>query len=376
MLGAPQSTAQRWPRQSPVGKRSRRVLAITVAVAIATLSLAVGESRACAGLQVRVRGSELVDGRGRPLRLMGVDRSGTQYMCILGRGIFDGPSDAASIAAMRSWRVDAVRLPINEDCWLGINGVARAYSGQAYRAAIAAYAAALNRAGLYVILEVHWSAPGGVRSEGQQEMLDASHGYTLWRSLARAFRADRAVLFDLYNEPHSLGSSSASQWACWAQGCEGYAGMDRLVSVIRATGARNVLLLAGLDWGSDDSRWLAYAPRDPLHQLAAAFHVYLAHTGCTTEVCWTETLLPLAAHVPVVADEFGEMQCREPAALSWLEAWMAFATAHDLGMLAWSWNAQGGACAPGPLLLAAYDGTPTPYGAAVRTFFTSHPVSK
>ena len=34
-----------------------------------------------------------------------------------------------------------VRIPINEDCWLGINGVPRAYSGAAYRAAIVAFVA-------------------------------------------------------------------------------------------------------------------------------------------------------------------------------------------------------------------------------------------
>ncbi len=45
-------------------------------------------------------------------------------------GIFDGPSDEASVAAIRSWNANIVRIPINEDCWLGINGVPAAYSGQ------------------------------------------------------------------------------------------------------------------------------------------------------------------------------------------------------------------------------------------------------
>jgi hypothetical protein len=87
-------------------------------------------------LAVRVSGNELVDGSGCPLRLVGVNRSGSEYSCVQGRGIFDGPTDAASIEAMRSWDINVVRVPLNEDCWLGINGVQPAYSGAAYRQAI------------------------------------------------------------------------------------------------------------------------------------------------------------------------------------------------------------------------------------------------
>jgi endoglucanase len=323
-------------------------------------------------LAVHVGDNELLNAADEPIRLVGVDRSGTQYMCVLGRGIFDGPSDSASIAAMKSWRINAVRVPINEDCWLGINGVAEAFSGTTYRNAIEAYVAALNRAGLYVIVDVHWSAPGREPALGQQDMLDASHGYTLWRSLATTFKSNPAVLFDLYNEPHGLGATAAEQWRCWAAGCGIYAGMDGLVSTIRSAGARNVILLAGLDWASDDSGWLRNEPHDPLHQLAAAFHLYRAHTICTTESCWNQTLLPLAAHVPVVDDEFGEMQCGEPSALAWLRTWMSYATRHGFSMLAWSWNAKQDECSQGPLLIDGYDGTPTPYGATVMAFFLEH----
>ena len=323
-------------------------------------------------LAVHVEGNELVNAAAEPIRLVGVNRSGTQYMCVLGRGIFDGPTDPASIAAMKSWHIDAVRVPVNEDCWLGINGIAPEFSGATYRADLESYISALNHAGLYVIIDVHWSAPGGEQALGQQDMLDASHGYALWRSLALAFKSDPAVLFDLYNEPHSLGATATEQWRCWARGCGIYAGMDGLVSMIRATGARNVILLAGLHWASDDSDWLSNEPDDPLHQLAAAFHVYRAHTICTTESCWNETLLPLAAHVPVVDDEFGEMECGEPSALAWLRTWMSYATRHGFSMLAWSWNARQDECSAGPLLIEGYNGTPTPYGATVMTFFLEH----
>ena len=322
-------------------------------------------------LAVSVKANKLVNGRGETVRLVGVNRSGSQYMCVLGRGIFDGPTDAASIAAMKTWQINAVRVPLNEDCWLGINGLNPAYSGLAYRSAIEAYVAELNAAGLYVILEVHWNAPGSERSEGQREMLDASHGYTLWQSIATAFKGHQAVLFDLYNEPHGLGATTEEQWRCWEHGCGEYAGMSGLVTAVRATGARNVILLGGLSWASDDSQWLQHEPYDPLHQLAATFHVYYEHTLCTEESCWKKTLLPLAAHVPLVNDEFGELQCGDPAAIAWLNEWMSYATAHGFSMLAWTWDAKAGECSQ--YLLTSYSSSFTPYGAAVEAFYVKHP---
>jgi hypothetical protein len=201
-------------------------------------------------------------------------------------------------------------------------------------------------------------------------MLDASHGYTLWRSIATAFKRSPAVLFDLYNEPHNVGGTTTNEeWSCWATGCGAYAGMDGLVSTVRSTGARNVILLAGLVWASFDSKWLQYEPKDPLRQLAATFHAYYDESSCTDESCWNETLLPLAARVPVVNDEFGELQCGNPSAIDWLNEWMSYATAHGFSMLAWAWDAWPAGCPGSSLLITNWEGSPTPFGAAVKAFY-------
>jgi len=317
-----------------------------------------------------VSGNRLEDAQDETFRLVGVDRSGSEFRCEEGHGIFDGPTGATSIAAMLAWHINAVRLPLNEDCWLGINGLNPAYSGSAYRAAIEAYVARLNAAGVYVILEVHWNASGSQRALAHQHMLDASHGYALWRSIATAFMRSPAVLFDLYNEPHKVGGTTAEEeWNCWAHGCGEYAGMDGLVSAVRSTGARNVILVAGLAGASNDSGWLEYMPRDPQHQLAATFHVYYDHSACGHESCWNSTLLPIAVHVPLINDEFGEMQCGEPSAIVWLDKWMSYATAHGFSMLAWTWDTWQLGCPGGPVLIKNYEGLPTPFGEAVKAFY-------
>src|SRR5438445_11921439 len=77
---------------------------------------------------LRVQGDQILNDAGQPLRLLGVNRAGTEYLCIHGWGIFDGPADTASVQAIAAWHANAVRVPLNEQCWLGLNGVPAAYS--------------------------------------------------------------------------------------------------------------------------------------------------------------------------------------------------------------------------------------------------------
>src|SRR5258708_17982099 len=124
-------------------------------------------------LSIAVSGSHLVDGNGATIPLLGVNRSGTEYDCIHGWGIFDAPNDATSVAAMASWHINAVRVPLNEDCWLDINGVNPAYAGASYQTAIQSYVNLLHQNGMYAILDLHWNAPGRPQSTATRVMPSA-----------------------------------------------------------------------------------------------------------------------------------------------------------------------------------------------------------
>jgi hypothetical protein len=277
----------------------RRVALLAV---IATALLSAAPTVAAPGpLGIEVAGNQLLStATGAPLRLLGVDRSGAEYMCTNGgdRTVFDGPTDPASIEAIRAWHVNAVRVPLNEDCWLGIDGAVPALSGPAYRAAVERYVAALNAAGIYVILDLHWAAPGTILATEQWPMADADHAPAFWRSVAATFADDRAVIFDLFNEPF------VTSWSCWLDGCAttfadgaGHrvtyrtAGMQALVDAVRSGGARNPIMLGGLGYAADESGWSAHEPADPDHQLIASFHTY-NFSACNTAACWNATIAP------------------------------------------------------------------------------------
>jgi endoglucanase len=317
-----------------------------------------GSGTAATPLAIKVKGNRLVDGAGRTVRLLGVSRSSFEYACAQGWGMNHGPTDSGAIVAMKTWRINAVRLPLNEACWLGLPNVKQEYRGEIYRRAVRGYVQRLHAAGLYVILDLHWNAPGNKRALEQWFHADADHSPAFWRSVAKTFRNDRAVLFDLYNEPHDLS------WRCWRDGCvtsdgEQAAGMQQLVNAVRSTGAKQPLLLGGLNWANDLSGWLRWRPRDPARQLVASVHVFETN-ACGEEACWNSVLARVARQVPVVAGEIGQGRC----AHDFIDRFMSWADAHGVSYLAWAWTVW--ECEL-PGLIKDYDGTPTStYGQGFR----------
>ena len=354
------------------------ILLIMIAVVPALLAAGPVSAARAAGdapTGLHVVGQQLLDGANRPVILRGVNRSGTEYACIQGWGFFDGPSDLASVQAIAAWRANAVRIPLNEGCWLGINGAPPAYSGAAYHNAIAAYVATVQAAGLVPILELHWTGAGTTTATGQQPMLNRDHSVTFWQQVANAYRNNTGVIFDLHNEPYPDGNSdTAVAWDCWKNGttagnapaCPGSglnyqaAGMQELVNAVRATGANNPIMLGGVQYANALSRWLDYKPQDPTGNLIAAWHVYNFNI-CSTIACYDATAAPVAAAVPLVAGEIGENDC----ATCMLTTLMNWLDGHNAGYLAWTWDTWGTACSS-LSLITDYAGTPTAYGQAYK----------
>jgi endoglucanase len=125
----------------------------------------------------------------------------------------DGANTQSSITAMLAWGVNAVRVPLNEDCWLSkdVTTTNMAYMGAPYQAAIQTYVNLLLANNIY---------------------------------------------FDLFNEPFPDNNmDSTSAWQCWAQGgdtCPGVSfdviGMQGMLAAVRAVpGATNLVLMGGIE---------------------------------------------------------------------------------------------------------------------------------
>jgi endoglucanase len=330
---------------------------------------------------LHVQGSRLVNAGGQPLQLIGVDRSSWEYDCIHPSwGILhEGPADQSEVATLQRWRINVVRVALNESCWLGISGAS--YQAVAYQQDVAGYVHLLARNNLAVILDLVYARPDGVLAgiDGRQwPMPNRAHSLAFWQSVASRFRASTNVIFEPYNEPtpdndHAAGraGATAAAWDCWRDGgvCPAVRGFDSfdavgmqdLVTAIRATGATNPILVTGPDWGSDVSRWAEYRPADPLQQLVVGWHSYNDGLACKDSACWNSILAPLVRQYPLIADEIGQSDCRH----QYIDQVMAFLDRQQQGYLAHTWGPYG--CTVDPALIADWAGTPThTYGQGYR----------
>ncbi len=327
--------------------------AVPGAPAHATTSTSTSTSATNAATPV-VHGNRLIDSSTNTVFVPhGVNWPSFEYACWQGWG-YSSSTSSAQAAIMASWRINTVRLPLNQDCWLGLQG-SPAGSGRTasgYRAAVHSWVSTLNAAGLVVILDLHSSAPAGYPAHGQRAMPD-SQSVTFWSSVAAEFASSPSVLFDLFNEPYSRWNDASSSWTfdltwdCWSSGgCQApveddytavlsgakftAVGMQSLVSAMRNAGAAQPLLLGGLDYANDLRQWLASRPAD--NQLVASWHNYPGQR-CHTIACWNSEIAPVAAVVPVVAGEFGQTD----GGSGFLTTFMDWADVNGVGYLPWAW---------------------------------------
>lgn len=229
----------------------------------------------------------------------------------------------------------------------------------------------------------------------------------------------------MYNEPIvSLGGetwdgdvnrATTTDWNCWRNGCVipgpvstyavGYktAGMQQLLSTLRAAGATQPVMLGPPSFAQDFSQWVNYLPTDEtpagwpagqtwLPQIIASYHRYGVcangqNTPCPSDIEkqikgdpnaipptpgdraaeWSY-LATIAMAYPVVAGEFGEYDC----GTSYSYTFMNFADQYGINYLGWSFNNFANCGNPTLLVRTAgtfqdyYDANPTAAGVALQ----------
>jgi endoglucanase len=381
--------------------RNAKVLGVLLLAAAATavpVLAAASSARNTGGSAVsapvqglRVSGNQIVNASGKAVRLIGFNNSGAEYACEEGWGIFDTPQTTMTrpiVAAMATWTgANAVRVPVNEQCWLGQPGVKPAYAGANYQRAIERYVSLLNAYGFAVILDLAGTAPGAEKSANQEAMPD-SHSVAFWRSAAAAFRRNNSVVFDLFNEPWPANDAdTAAAWSCWRSGgCvqrsqnggQAYRaiGMQQLVSAVRGTGARNIVIAEGIQYAETVDQWQKYRPTDPTGNLIASVHVY-SFNDCSTAACYNGAMKTLAAHVPMLIGEVGpNLTVRYTSSLdnycspgdigrtSFDSTLLSWAGKNKVSWTAWSMNPWGDCWS----LVKNFAGAPTsPYGVIIKS---------
>jgi endoglucanase len=303
---------------------------------------------------LRVSENRIVNANtGEPLRLRGVNRSGLEYSSSLSTA---GITGEELDQIVMHWGANVIRVPFNQQ-W--------ALSSAAYRAELDLLIAEAAQRGAYVLLDLQWidaQTERGKNSDGTSNFvppLPDVDSIALWRELARSYRDEAAVLYDIFNEPHDplpddtvpfLGINESGQtfplrkrvvtmkeWQPWA---------IQLVSAIRAEHPEALVFVPGVNWAYD----LGGFPLPGIDNVVYSTHVY-PNKGDN----WDAAFGDLSSRYPVFLGEFGGAE----GDLQWGQSLLKYLDGRSLGWAAWSW-------ADHPHLVGA-NFEPTPFGSLVQS---------
>jgi aryl-phospho-beta-D-glucosidase BglC (GH1 family) len=260
------------------------------------------------------RGHSLAQADGSVVTLRGV------MVPELARLYDEGRLNADLFRSIANTGANVVRLPVDPETRRTDGEYLARYLDPAVRWA--------GEAGLYAIVDLHMI--GNVETGAGQAMPDAPArplAEEVWRAVATYFRDAPHTLFEVFNEPQGIPA------AVWQP-----AAAD-LVRIVREHGARQVVIVGGVDFASDAS-WVLDSPIVD-DNLAYAVHIY---PGTTVE--WQRSFGEAAARYPVLMTEWGYMEENPSPTQSYLngsaatygEPLMAFLRERGVGWVACWWD--------------------------------------
>ncbi|NLB69348.1 MAG: glycoside hydrolase family 5 protein [Lentisphaerae bacterium] len=272
-------------------------------------------------------------------------------------------------AALNDWHANCIRLPVREDFWFGRDDTTAEDGGASYRELVDELVETTANAGAYLALDLHrFKAPTQAHAE-------------FWIDAAARYSNHPAVIFDLFNEAHSIS------WEVWRDGGKIDAeekkgvvaenefareqietiGHQALVDAVRETGAKNIVIAGGLDWAYDLTGNAAGYTVDDAggNGVMYASHIYPWKSD------WAGNVLCMADKAPIFIGEVGcelvPLPFEKPEDYKdpylWAPEIIAFIQANRLHWTAWSFHPRAT-----PRVIGDWDFTPTPFwGAFVRS---------
>ncbi len=328
---------------------------------------------------LHVEGTRLKDSAGQVVRLQGVNipsldwsNTGDHLMPSVNRALTD-------------WKARLLRIPLSQDRWFGkAEGSPKGDGGAEYRKVVEGVVRQIADQNGYVLLDLHWSNGGKWGQNIGQHCMPDDNSLLFWKDLAKRYANHPAVLFDLYNEPHDVS------WEVWQSGGDveernddpkrglhlkyHTPGMQALLDTVRATGAKNIVVAGGLDWGYDLSGIMkGHALRDPKGKgILYGTHLY------PWKKDWETHVTPAIKKYAVFVGEVGTKPWKPtdpPHENVYTESWapevIAYMDTHQLSWTAWSFHPSANPC-----LLTGWDYKPTSYwGVYVKAALAGKPLA-
>jgi len=338
-------------------------------------------------LPLTVKGNQILNSKNEPVTLRGVNTS-----CLEFTNDCEGHIIDTIRVAIDEWHVNIVRLPLSQDRWFG-KSPDQNDGYQSYRDLVKQAVELCNSKGCYIILDLHWSdANEWGQNIGQQSMPDRN-SVVFWKDIAKLYANNPSVLFDIYNEPRDVS------WDVWLNGGTTTSrpnrpglrpvtyeavGMQEMLDTIRDTGAKNVVVVGGLDWAYDFSGILAGKQlKDPTgNGVIYANHTY--DNKSESVFTWIANMEEASARFPIIISEFGGSGGpnrrqgwwgQSPSTAmgdDWLLHVMQAIQDHNWSFTAWDLHPTAG-----PVLISDWNYTPTPdFGVYVKELLVNGKLPK
>ena len=274
--------------------------------------------------------------------------------------------------AIEQWRSNVIRLPVKDNFWFGTGPWQKqATGGIPYRQLVDAAIDAANTRGAYLVLDLHCFGP------------PTDDAIKFWKDAAVRYKNNPGVIFELWNEPHSMS------WKVWRDGGllnsaenghtdlnakennqtdddESTPGMQALVDAVRSTGARNLIIAGGLDWGYDLSGVatnFALQDKPGNDGIMYSSHIY------PWKHDWQKNTLDAAAKYPIFVGEVGTPpswkgydfipvteRAEDLSKSDWATDMIGLIQKYKLNWTGFSFHPK---C--GPMAIQDWNYTPTPY---------------
>jgi len=383
---------------------------------------------------ITIKGNQFVDQNGTEIVPFGCNLTGLENTAAQG---WDGSNywgdsgfpGMPPAALIKSWGFNTVRIPYNTASWLSLicvdgegTKVINTDPAGIYTTVLDQAVTAYTEAGLYILIEQHWSAPwlksipnypngAFLAAEGQGAFSDASTSPFAFAEIAKRYSLFTNVMLGCFNEPFldsfgptvpaDIGQAQTQGGTCarfvnntdagadytinetWA--VEGFQGM---INAARGAGFKGPISVSDRSYAQDLSAWLTNKPTDPLNCLFADWHAYptfgakwgtpayaYANYGAPGSVspttgikgtCYDWALAIKTAGYPVMITEYGDQNSPGTVGAPFATPLLTWAEANKVGTIAWAFCVTQ---STSNNLLKDTSGTPCDgYGVAVKNW--------
>lgn len=293
-------------------RRKWYVMAGLLAV-LFVLALYVTPAEAAKLPELKVKGTQLVNDKGKPVRLKGISTHGLSW--------FPEYVNQKSFTQMKKkWGINTVRLAMYTAEYNGYcTGDAK--NRKALEKKIDEGVEYATKAGLYVIIDWHILSDGDPKTYEKQSL-------AFFKKMAAKYKDHTNVIYEICNEPNG-----GTSWAT----IKSYA--KKVVKAIRAKDKKAVIIIGTPTW-SQDVDLVADSPIKGYKNLMYTLHFYAGTHG---EYLRTKAQAALDKGLPLFVSEFGISDASGNGNLNKEEGgkWMKFLRKHKISYIGWNLSNKG-----------------------------------